>query len=282
MTNDHFTHAPRKRFGQNFLHDQNILEKMVAAIGPKPKDRIVEIGPGQGALTFPLLAKLEKLTAIELDRDLITPLQHRAREHGEPGHSGLGHGELEIHNSDALRFDFATLATPEQPIRVVGNLPYNISTPLIFHLLDNAPLIRDMHFLLQKEVVDRITAAPGGKDYGRLSVMVQYRCEAIKLFHVGPGAFHPPPKVDSAFIRIVPLSSPSPVAHDLQAFAALVKLCFTQRRKTLRRILKQQANEEHFTQAGIDPGLRPERLSVADFVNLSNAITLESTNGRNP
>ncbi len=269
MTNSHFTHAPRKRFGQNFLHDQNILRQMVAAIAPKADDRIVEIGPGQGALTFPLLDEVHKLIAIELDRDLIEPLKARAPQHGE----------LEIHNADALRFDFSQLASTEAPIRVVGNLPYNISTPLIFHLLEHAGLIRDMHFLLQKEVVDRITAAPGSKDYGRLSVMVQYRCDATKLFHVGPGCFHPPPKVDSAFVRLAPLAEPPHRAEDFDAFAALVKLCFTQRRKTLRRILKKQAGEETFARAEIDSGLRPERLSVADFVKLSNAITLESTNG---
>lgn len=254
-------HQPRKRFGQNFLHDQNILDRMVAAISPHTDDNIVEIGPGQGALTFPLLDQLDHLTVVELDRDLIEPLRERASQHGQ----------LTVHNADALRFDFSKLVVDDQPIRVVGNLPYNISTPLTFHLLEQAALIRDMHFLLQKEVVDRMAASPGSKTYGRLSVMVQYRCEVQSLFPVGPGAFFPPPKVDSAFVRLTPYQKLPATATDEALLGTLVKQAFSQRRKMLRKSLAKFASPTMFEQAGVDPGARPEQLSVVDFVALSNA-----------
>lgn len=258
-----FEHKARKRFGQNFLHDPNVLRMMVGAIHPKEDDALVEIGPGQGALTFPLLERLGKMTAIELDRDLIEPLRTQS----------LLVGELNIINIDALKFDFSTLIEDQRPLRVVGNLPYNISTPIIFHLLGQAENIKDMHFLLQKEVVDRIVASPGGKEYGRLSIMVQYHCKAEKLFHVGPGAFRPAPKVDSAFCRLTPLEQPHTPAKNYQRFSSLVQLCFSQRRKTLRRTLKNQLDEAAFENAGIDSNLRPEQLSVTDFVHLSNQFT---------
>lgn len=263
MQNPSNQHRARKRFGQNFLHDPNVLRMMVAAIHPQEQDSVVEIGPGQGALTFPLLERLGKMTAVELDRDLIEPLRTQS----------LLIGELTIHNVDALKFDFSELKPDEGKLRVVGNLPYNISTPLIFHLLDQAEIIQDMHFLLQKEVVDRIAAAPGSKDYGRLSVMVQYQCKAEKLFHVGPGAFKPAPKVDSAFCRLTPKAEPDVAATNPKAFSSLVRQCFMQRRKTLRRILKNQLDEGQFEAAGVNSGSRPEQLSVHDFVKLSNQVT---------
>lgn len=257
MPNRH--HRARKRFGQNFLHDANILRNMVRAIAPRPDDNLVEIGPGKGALTLPLLRAAGRLEVIELDRDLIEPLRQKA----------AGVGELIIHGADALRFDFAALAADNGPLRVVGNLPYNISTPLIFHLLDHRDHLIDMHFLLQKEVVERMGAAPGGKDYGRLSVMVQYHCRVERLFGVGPAAFRPRPKVESAFVRLTP-HPPAVAAHDLKRLEHLVRLAFTQRRKTLRKSLRDVVTESAFEAAGVDPGQRPEQLDVAAFVRLSN------------
>ncbi|MEJ2060411.1 MAG: 16S rRNA (adenine(1518)-N(6)/adenine(1519)-N(6))-dimethyltransferase RsmA [Gammaproteobacteria bacterium] len=255
-------HRPRKRFGQNFLHDRGILARMVAAIAPRAGDHLVEIGPGLGALTEPLLQHLDALDVVELDRDLIPHLQSLA-----------GPDRLHIHQADALRFDFTVLADKPGSLRVVGNLPYNISTPLIFHLLENAPLIHDMHFLLQKEVVDRLAAAPGGKDYGRLSVMVQYACEVESLFRVPPGAFTPPPKVDSAFVRLTPYPEPPWRAIDPALLSRLVNQAFTQRRKTLRNAVKGLADSTDIEAAGLDPTQRPETLSVADYVRLANRLT---------
>lgn len=259
-------HRPRKRFGQNFLQDQNILNRMVAAIAPKPDDLIVEIGPGQGALTWPLLERLDQLTAIELDRDLIEPLRQRAATAGR----------LTIHNADALSFDFRTLTAEDRPLRVVGNLPYNISTPLTFHLLEQADFINDMHFLLQKEVVDRMAATPGSKIYGRLSVMVQYYCRVESLFRVGSGAFYPPPKVDSAFVRLIPYQQLPTTANNEKTLYVLVKQAFSQRRKTLRKSLGSLATATTFEQAEVNPGARPEQLSVADFVRLANSSPQQS------
>ena len=258
----HHPHRARKRFGQNFLHDANILRNMVRAIAPRPGDALVEIGPGKGALTLPLLEKLGRLRVIELDRDLISPLRDKAADIGE----------LILYNEDALRFDFAALAAEAGPLRIVGNLPYNISTPLIFHLLDQSEQIIDMHFLLQKEVVERMAAAPGGKDYGRLSVMVQYHCQVQRLFTVGPAAFHPHPKVDSAFVRLIPHREKPATANNPALLADLVRDAFNQRRKTLRKSLKGIADETAFETAGIDPGKRPEQLSVAEFVRLANSL----------
>ncbi len=225
---------------------------------------MVEIGPGLGAITCPLLEKLESLLVVELDRDVIPILQNKCGDYGD----------LNIHQADALDYDFGHLATKPKSLRVVGNLPYNISTPLIFHLLDSADKIRDMHFLLQKEVVQRITAPPGGGDYGRLSVMVQYRCKAEYLFTVGRGAFQPPPKVESAVVRLEPYQVLPYPAHNEKHFSGLVNQAFSQRRKTLRKSLKQLATDQHFQAAGIDSGKRPEQLSVAEFVALSNQIAL--------
>lgn len=252
------SHVPRKRFGQHFLHDTNVIERIAAAIAPQPGDTLVEIGPGEGALTAALLARLPRMHAVELDRDLVPRLRARFGD------------ALDVHQADALRFDFAALAPPEG-LRVAGNLPYNISTPLIFHLLVSAACIRDMTFLLQLEVVERLAAAPGSKRYGRLSVMVQYRCRVDALFRVGPGAFRPPPKVDSAVVRLQPHAELPHPARDEALLARLVAQAFSQRRKTLGRALKGLLDAQDIAAAGVDPGRRAETLSVAEFVALADA-----------
>jgi 16S rRNA (adenine1518-N6/adenine1519-N6)-dimethyltransferase len=254
------SHRPRKRFGQHFLHDPAVVRRIVAVIAPQPGDRLVEIGPGEGAITFELLRAAGHLDAIELDRDLVEPLRARS----------AGLGELVVHSADALCFDFCSLAGAGEKLRLAGNLPYNISTPLLFHLLDQAACIRDMHFMLQKEVVERMAAQPGGKDYGRLSVMLQARCEVIPLFTVGPGAFRPPPKVDSAVVRLLPLAHPLPIP-DRALFARIVAAAFAQRRKTLRNGLKGLLDAETIAALGIDPGARAEQLALADFARLAAA-----------
>jgi 16S rRNA (adenine1518-N6/adenine1519-N6)-dimethyltransferase len=253
-------HRPRKRFGQNFLHDPGTIQRIVNAIDPKPGDNLVEIGPGQGAITRPLLESARKLQVVELDRDLVGPLAEQM----------ASIGELTIHNVDALKFDFSTLGSQEHPLRVVGNLPYNISTPILFHLLESSALIRDMHFMLQKEVVERMAAAPGSKIYGRLSVMLQARCRVEGLFTIGPGAFNPPPKVDSAFVRLMPYADSPYRIDDWTLFGQLVNQAFSQRRKTLRNSLSKLLDVRGIESAGIDPAIRPERLSVAEFAALAN------------
>jgi 16S rRNA (adenine1518-N6/adenine1519-N6)-dimethyltransferase len=255
------THRPRKRFGQNFLHDPAVIGRIVAAIHPANSDQLVEIGPGQGAITLPLLRQAGRLAVVELDRDLVGPLQTL----------GAGLGELTVHNADALRFDFCELAGSSH-LRIVGNLPYNISTPLLFHLLAQHRCIRDMHFMLQKEVVERMAAAPGSRQYGRLSVMLQYRCEVMHLFNIGPGAFSPPPKVESAFVRLVPYASPPVQVDDAVVFEQLVRQAFAQRRKTLRNALRGMLEAEAISALGIDPVARAETLSISDFAALANSI----------
>jgi 16S rRNA (adenine1518-N6/adenine1519-N6)-dimethyltransferase len=261
-------HVPRKRFGQHFLHDANVLRRIVEAIAPQPGERLVEIGPGEGALTLPLLRACRRLTAIELDRDLIEALRVRAQPLGE----------LDIINADVLNVDFAALAAaepqrPPAPLRIVGNLPYNISTPILFHCLDQAAAIRDMHFMLQKEVVERMAAAPGSKAYGRLSVMLQLRCAVEPLFTVPPGAFRPPPKVDSAVVRLTPLPAHALPEPDPQAIERVVRAAFGQRRKTLGNALRGVATAAQIHAAGIDPGERAERLAPAAFVALARAVS---------
>lgn len=252
-------HQPRKRFGQNFLHDPAVIQRIHTAIAPKPGERVVEIGPGQGAITEGLLRRLGSLDVIELDRDLVGPLQAR-----------LGAlGDLRIHNTDALAFDFSTLASDGEPLRLVGNLPYNISTPLLFHFIDQAECLRDLHLMLQKEVVDRIVADPGDKTYGRLSIMVQTFCDAQSLFRIGPGAFTPAPKVESAFMRLRPLR---PLPHEIAdpaLHARIVAAAFGQRRKTLRNSLSGLIDQAIFAAADIDPSLRAENLDVAAFARLA-------------
>ncbi len=226
---------------------------------------MVEIGPGEGALTRELLPILGQLDVVELDRDLIPLLQDKLSELGE----------LRIHQADALKFDFCQLSPGPAQLRVAGNLPYNISTPLLFHLLEMSHCIQDMHFMLQKEVVERITAKPGSGQYGRLSVMIQYYCEADMLFTVGPGAFRPAPKVDSAVVRLVPHQQP-PVAVDASRLSHLVNRAFGQRRKTLRNNLKGLLDADEIASLGIDPGIRPERLGLEDFARLTLAIKPET------
>lgn len=255
-------HRARKRFGQNFLHDPGVIRRIVAAIAPAPGQHMVEIGPGQGAITVHLLQAAGALDAVELDRDLIEPLVRQC----EPL------GRLNIIGADALRFDFTALATPGERLRLVGNLPYNISTPLLFHLLEQKACIQDMHFMLQKEVVDRMAADPGGKDYGRLSVMLQVHCGVTPLFDIGPGAFRPAPKVTSSLVRLQPWPEPPHEIANPQRFAQLVNQAFSQRRKTLRNSLRDWLPAERMQQLGIDPRERPERLAVADFVTLANAL----------
>lgn len=250
-------HRARKRFGQNFLHDHHVIGRIVRAIAPRAGERLVEIGPGLGALTLPLLQEAGNLQVVELDRDLIPKLRQLA----------AGAGDLVIHAGDALQFDFSSL-TGEQRLRVVGNLPYNISTPLLFHLLEQAGVIQDMHFMLQKEVVDRLAARPATPDYGRLSVMVQFHCRVEKLFTVPPAAFTPVPRVDSAVVRLTPHSRP-PVEADAGILANVVARAFSQRRKTLRNTLRGLLNEVQIAAAGIDPQRRAETLSLDEFAALA-------------
>lgn len=254
-----FQHQPRKRFGQHFLHDPNVIERIILSLQAKPEQRWVEIGPGLGALTKHLLPLVKRLDVVELDRDVIPPLRAVCQNLGE----------LIIHSADVLAFDFHKLAFPSELLHVVGNLPYNISTPLLFHLLEHHDIIADMHFMLQKEVVQRICAEPDSEHYGRLSVMIQYYCEAHSLFNVGSAAFSPPPKVASAFILLVP-RPPILVAQDQQRFAMIVRQAFSQRRKMLHNCLRNLVNSAQLEKAGIDPNCRPEQLTVVDFVKISN------------
>lgn len=264
-------HIPRKRFGQHFLHDQNILSRIVEAVAPLPGEALIEIGPGEGALTFPLLRAARKLTAIELDRDLIAPLRSRS----------AGLGDLNVINADVLNVDFADLAQQlagtSSQLRIVGNLPYNISTPILFHCLQYAASIRDMHFMLQKEVVERMGAVAGSKVYGRLSVMLQLRCTVEPLFEVPPSAFRPPPKVDSAVVRLTPLAQAAMPRQDFSHIDRVVRAAFGQRRKTLTNSLRDLISAEGFAHAGIDPAARAEQLNPQQFVQL--AATIESAPG---
>ena len=253
------SHIPRKRFGQHFLHDPAVIRRILTAIDPQPVDHLVEIGPGEGAITGGLLSRAGTLDAIEVDRDLFAALQTRFGDRG-----------LRLHNADALKFDFRHLAGSDREIRVVGNLPYNVSTPLLFHLLGQARCIRDMHFMLQKEVVERMAAAPGSKTYGRLSVALQARCAVAPLFDIGSGAFRPPPKVESAFVRLVPYRIlPWPVT-DFAVFDRVLIEAFSRRRKTLRNALAGLVSAGDLDGLGIDPGLRPEQIDIAGFVAIAN------------
>jgi len=256
-------HRARKRFGQNFLTDPYVVAGIVAAINPQRDDHLVEIGPGLGVLTESLLPCVISMDAIELDRDIIPKLQEHC----------YGRGQLHIHEADALKFDFADLAGDDRPLRIVGNLPYNISTPLMFHLLSMHERIQDMHFMLQKEVVDRLAATPGGKDYGRLSVMMQYYCRVESLMKVPPEAFSPPPKVNSAVVRLVPYSKPPVDVADINLLEKLVTQAFSQRRKTLRNTLKPLMNAEQIEAQGVDPRRRAETLSLGEFARLTNFVS---------
>jgi 16S rRNA (adenine1518-N6/adenine1519-N6)-dimethyltransferase len=301
---------PKKRFGQHFLHDRGIVQRILDAFDPQPGETLVEIGPGPGALTRPLLARHTPLHVVELDRDLAAHLR-----------ADFPPEQLVVHEADALKFDFCALAphtdvqvsrddsmdaggtspgmgevdragswrsrampgavaetgSRERPppggtLRLIGNLPYNISTPLLFHLLDQSACIQDMLFMLQKEVVDRMAAAPGGKDYGRLSVMIQWRLRVEKLFDVRPGAFTPPPKVDSSVVRLVPHATPPIQVRDVDDFARVVRAAFAQRRKTLRNNLKGLISGDRLAALGIDPQRRAETLTLTEFAALANAL----------
>lgn len=254
-------HSPRKRFGQHFLHDRGTVDRIVAAIAPARGQTIIEIGPGEGVLTEPLLAATGSLHAVELDRDLAAAL------HGRVEWSG----RLCVHEADALRFDFAALAPAGDRVRVVGNLPYNISTPLLFHLLEQRAAIADMHFMLQREVVDRMAAGPGSGVYGRLSVMIQAWCAVTLLFRVAPGAFRPPPAVESAVVRLVPHARPLVDAAHAARFGEIVRRAFSVRRKTLRNGLRGYVDADAIAAAGIDPGTRPEQLRIEDFARLARS-----------
>jgi len=253
-------HVARKRFGQNFLVDRHYIDRIVAAIDPQLYDKLVEIGPGLGALTVPLLERVEHLTVIEIDRDLAASL---VAEYPPT--------RLTVHNSDALEFDFSSLG---KDLRVLGNLPYNISSPLLFHLAQYDTSLRDIIVMLQKEVVERMVAAPATPAYGRLSVMLQARFRVERLFLVPAGAFRPAPKVDSAVTRLAPLREDRPRIVDESLFTRVVAAAFGQRRKTLRNTLKTLANEDQLERVGIAPGARGETLSVAEFVRLANALAM--------
>ncbi|OPH36988.1 16S rRNA (adenine(1518)-N(6)/adenine(1519)-N(6))-dimethyltransferase RsmA [Moraxella atlantae] len=276
------SHQPRKRFGQNFLHDAGVIGQIVDAIAPNPDDLLLEIGPGMGALTEPLLDGVKRLTVVELDTDLADSLRIRI---GANSHTGLT-----IVKANALQVDYRALyrdmaaaaglepTKQDKKLRVVGNLPYNISTPLLFYLIGFADVIDDMHFMLQKEVVERITAAPDSAEYGRLSVMMQYYCDTEYLLTVPNGAFRPAPKVTSAVFRLRPYRDKPLIARDEALFAHVVREAFNHRRKSLRAIFKKPANlpsvsETQLEQIGLAPMARPENLNVADFVQLSDAIT---------
>ncbi|HKS95379.1 MAG TPA: 16S rRNA (adenine(1518)-N(6)/adenine(1519)-N(6))-dimethyltransferase RsmA [Terriglobia bacterium] len=251
-------HVARKRFGQNFLVDRHYIERIVGALDPKADDNIVEIGPGLGALTRPLLGRVAHLTVIEIDRDLAAKLT-----------AEFPPDRLTLHSADALKFDFASLG---RDLRVIGNLPYYISSPLLFHLAQFDASIRDVTVMLQKEVVDRMVAMPSTPDYGRLSITLQVRFRVERLFTVPPGAFRPPPKVESAVARLTPLLDAQPRVADERLFAAIVAAALGQRRKTLRNALKTLASVDQLERAAIDPRARGETLSVADFVRLANSL----------
>jgi 16S rRNA (adenine1518-N6/adenine1519-N6)-dimethyltransferase len=256
----HYGERAKKRFGQHFLHDANIIAKIVAAIDPQAADSMVEIGPGPGALTVPLLARLNHLHVVEIDRDVIAHLKATQPE-----------SKITIHASDVLEFDFSALP---KPLRVVGNLPYNISSPILFRMHDMAEHIKDCVFMLQKEVVDRMVAGPDTADYGRLSVMLQYRFAMSRVLKVPPGAFRPPPKVDSAIVRMVPLPTERPRARDDGLFARVVAAGFNQRRKTLANALKTATGIDvaaTFARAGIDGQRRAETLAVGEFIAIADA-----------
>lgn len=252
------SHRPRKRFGQHFLHDKGVIDRIIHAVNPLTTDTIVEIGPGEGVLTHRLSAGCGRLHAIEIDRDLAALLtQHYADD-----------SRVQIHQADALKVDICALAAKGESLRLVGNLPYNVSTPLLFHFMRQASCIRDMHFMLQKEVVERLVAAPGGKSYGRLSIMTQLLCHVESLFDIGPGAFRPPPKVWSAVVRLQPRQQPLITREQMGALEQLTQRLFSQRRKTLRKILQGSLTADMLEAAGIESSRRPETLGLEEIVTL--------------
>jgi 16S rRNA (adenine1518-N6/adenine1519-N6)-dimethyltransferase len=253
-------HVARKRFGQNFLTDKFVLDAIIDAIDPEPGQAMVEIGPGLAAMTALILKRLPHMHVVELDRDLVARLEKT-----------FPRDKLTIHSGDALKFDFGGIPVPEgQKLRVVGNLPYNISSPLLFHLAEFAHLIEDQHFMLQKEVVERMVAEPGGKAYGRLSVMLQWRYDMSLLFIVPPSAFDPPPQVESAIVRMVPVREQ--LACDGATLEAVVLKAFSQRRKVIRNCLAGMFTEAQIVEAGVDPTVRPEAVGLAQYVALANLL----------
>ena len=263
------SHQAKKRFGQNFLVDERIIADIISAIRPEPEDNMVEIGPGLGALTRPLLKKLDHLHVVEIDRDIIARLQQDYPQDNLKS-------KLTIHAGDALKFDLATLPAP---LRIVGNLPYNISSPLLFHFAAYAGRILDMHFMLQNEVVERMVAEPSTPAYGRLSVMLQYRFRMEKLLDVPPESFRPAPKVDSAIVRMIPLPAGEIEVRTEKLFAAIVRTAVGQRRKTLRNTLKGYLSGQDFEKLGINAQLRAENLAVADFIKVANYLNERQAGG---
>lgn len=251
----------RKRFGQHFLHDKAVVRRIVDAIAPRPGELFVEIGPGRGALTFPLLASGCELHAVEIDRGLAAWLRAQSPHHPN----------LVVHEADALELDFTRVAPPPRQLRVTGNLPYNISTPLVFRLLAALPRITDMHLMLQKEVVDRMVSPPGIRAYGRLSVMVQLDCEVERVIEVGSGAFSPAPRVESAVVRLRPRPRTALEPAGRYQFEAIVRSCFSRRRKTLRNALRGVCDEGAIAASGLNPQTRPEMLTIDEFVELTHA-----------
>lgn len=270
ILNHEAPHKARKRFGQNFLIDHGIIREIVRAVHPQKEDVIVEIGPGKGAITELLAGACDNLSVIELDRDLVPWLKVKFEKHPN----------FQLFQADALQFDFAQLITEDRPLRIVGNLPYNISTPLIFHLLSYADKVRDMHFMLQKEVVKRMAAQPGESAYGRLGIMVQYYCAVEDLFDVPPTSFDPAPKVDSAIVRLTPYSQLPHLANNVKTLETLVNVAFQQRRKTLRNSLKQLLTAEQLESLPVDLSLRPEEISLAEYVAMSNLLGELSLGGQ--
>jgi len=259
-------HRAKKRFGQNFLSDPGIIQRIIQSINPKPGERIIEIGPGLGALTCPILKIVGEMDVIELDRDIVPKLQLNC------GLNYSSENKLRIHNIDVLDFDFSAL-NYEQNLRIIGNLPYNISTPIIFHLVEHCNIIQDMFFMLQKEVVNRLAAKPDTSNYSRLSVMAQYHFKVTPLFLVPPESFDPIPKVDSAIVRLIPHTEKPVKVNDENEFSKLVRTSFSQRRKTLRNVLREVCTAEQIESAGIDPGTRAQSLSLQQFADLHNSLT---------
>jgi 16S rRNA (adenine1518-N6/adenine1519-N6)-dimethyltransferase len=261
------THQARKRFGQNFLHDQQVIDRIIREIAPTSTDHLLEIGPGQGALTEQLADSGATVDCVELDRDLVEHLRHQYRDYDN----------VHIHQHDILKFDLNDLELSDKRVRIIGNLPYNISTPVLFHLLKYYEKIEDMSFMLQLEVVERMSASVGDKDYGRLSLMLQYFCQAQKLFDVPPQAFTPQPKVNSAIVRLTPHKALPITVKDTDCLKVVVRTAFNQRRKTLKNSLKTLISGSELSDLEIDMTLRPEKLTLTDYVKISDAIS-ESSN----
>ncbi|MFA0085122.1 16S rRNA (adenine(1518)-N(6)/adenine(1519)-N(6))-dimethyltransferase [Vibrio sp. 10N.286.49.C2] len=269
MKNDvHLGHKAKKRFGQNFLNDPYIIDGIVSSINPRPGQNLVEIGPGLGAITEPVGREVDKFTVIELDRDLAA----RLRNHPELA------DKLTIHEGDAMRFDFNQLVKPNNKLRIFGNLPYNISTPLMFHLFEFHKDIQDMHFMLQKEVVNRLAAGPGSKAYGRLTVMAQYYCKIVPVLEVPPTAFVPPPKVDSAVVRLMPYEVLPHPAKNIKWLERVCREGFNQRRKTVRNCYRSLLSIEVLEELGVNPSMRPENLTLEQFVAMANWLEDNHTN----